>query len=109
VADSTPQDVAVAFRSFPRRLRAALDTAETDADRAKAGPLVAQLEDLVRDVARTVGVPTSGAIADVATNVADAVENRPADQWTSDQLEQLREAALEGGRLLRQVETTVRR
>ena len=104
---SAPQDLAVAFRSFPRRLSDALASAEDDAHRTSAGPLVAQLEQLVRDTASALGVPSGGAAADVATTVAGVIENRPADDWTSDDLDTVRTAALEGGRLLRQIEGTV--
>ena len=104
---SAPQDLAVAFRSFPRRLSGALASAEDDAHRTSAGPLVAQLEQVVRDTATALGVPSEGAAADVAAAVAAAIENRPADDWTGADLDTARAAALEGGRLLRQIEGTV--
>ncbi len=104
MADSTPQDVAVAFRSFPRRLDGLLAGAEDDAHRTSAGPLVSQLDALVRSTADRVGVPSSGDAGEVAAAVADAIEGRPADQWTDDDLDAIRAASLDGGRLLRQIE-----
>ena len=45
----------------------------------------------------------------VASSVADAIEGRPADAWTDEDLDAVRSAALEGGRLLRQIEVDARR
>ena len=101
---STPQDVAVAFRSFPRRLSGMLGDASDDAKRSAAGPLVSELEALVRGTAQRMHVPSSGDAADVATAVADAIDNRPADAWTDEDLDAVRAAALDGGRLLRLIE-----
>jgi hypothetical protein len=105
---SAPQDIAVAFRSFPRRLSSILAGAEDDAQRTSAGPLVGQLEQLVRSAADRMGVAGGDLGApELAARVADAVEHRPADQWTTDDLEALRAAALEGGNLLRLIERQV--
>lgn len=101
---STPQDVAIAFRSFPRRLSGLLGDASDDAQRSAAGPMVTELEELVRETARRMGVPASGDAADVAAGVADAIDSRPADAWTDADLEAVRSAALEGGHLLRLIE-----
>lgn len=101
---STPQDVATAFRSFPRRLSGLLADAGDDAQRSAAGPMVAELEGLVRSTAQRMGVPASGDAADVAAAVADAIDGRPADAWTDADLEAVRSAALEGGHLLRLIE-----
>jgi hypothetical protein len=103
MSGSAPSDVAVAFRSFPRRLAAELAGAEDDAHRTSAGPFVRQLEALVRSTADRLGVPSGGSAADVAAAVADAIDGRPADRWTADDLDAIRAASLEGGRLLRQI------
>jgi hypothetical protein len=104
---SSPQDVAVAFRSFPRRLTAVLAGAEDDAHRTSAGPLVSQLDDVVRGAARAVGSRAAGDLPEVAAAVAEAIDRTPPKEWTDERLEQLRQAALEGGRLLRLIENKV--
>jgi hypothetical protein len=105
---STPEDIAVAFRSFPRRLSSILASAEDDAHRTSAGPLVGQLDQLVRSAADRMGIAAGDvATPELAGRVADAVEHRPADQWTTEDLEALRTTALEGGNLLRLIERQV--
>jgi hypothetical protein len=104
---SSPQDVAVAFRSFPRRLTGLLADTDDAAKRSAAGPLVSQLEGVVRDAAGRMHVPSSGDAGAVAGAVADAIEDRPADAWTADDLDAVRSAALEGGRLLRLIESSL--
>jgi len=105
---SSPSDLAVAFRSFPRRLTSVLASAEDEAHRTSAGPLVEQLEAIVRGAASALGVSSSGDLSAVAAAVAEAVEHKPAKEWTDELLDQLRAAALEGGRLLRLIEGKVR-
>lgn len=104
---SSPQDVAVAFRSFPRRLTGLLADADDASKRSQAGALVSQLEGVVRGAADRMRVPSGGDAGAVASAVADAIESRPADAWSEDDLEAVRSAALEGGRLLRQIESTL--
>ncbi len=104
---SSPQDVAVAFRSFPRRLTSILAGAEDDAHRTSAGPLVQQLDDAIRGAARAIGAPSTGDLPGVAAGLADAVDNKPAKEWTDELLAEVRDAALEGGRLLRLIENKV--
>ena len=104
---SSPQDVAVAFRSFPRRLSGLLADADDATKRGEAGPLVSQLDGVVRSAADRMRVPSTGDAGAVAGAVADAVDGRPADTWTADDLEAVRALALEGGRLLRQIESTL--
>ena len=51
MAGSSPSDLVVAFRSFPRRLREALAQAEGDAERTRAAEAEAgELGRLVQDV-----------------------------------------------------------
>ena len=104
---SSPQDVAVAFRSFPRRLTSILAGAEDDAHRTSAGPLVQQLDGVIRGAARAIGAPSTGDLPGVAAGLADAVDNKPAKEWTDELLAEVRDAALEGGRLLRLIENKV--
>ncbi len=106
---SSPEDVAVAFRTFPRRLSALLASAEDDAARTAAGPLTQQLDDLIRGTARSFGLAADGDLPSLTSRLAQAIDDRPADQWTPERLDEVRAAALEGGHLLRQIEATLNR
>jgi hypothetical protein len=101
---SSPQDLAVAFRSFPRRLSDALDSAEDDAHRAAAAPLATQLDGVARRAAGLLHLPASGDLATVASAVAAEIDRRPPEGWDDPTLDELRSLALDGGQLLRQIE-----
>jgi hypothetical protein len=98
MSGSTPADLAVAFRSFGRRLREAIGDSPADPQ----GP-AGELQRLVDRVAASLHAPGSD-VASEGAAIARAIESRPADQWTNDELTQLRADALEAGRLLRLVE-----
>lgn len=99
-----PSDLAVAFRSFARRLHEALGEIDEDPEAlAAAGPSVQALDDLVRRVAASLHVDTGGDLSEVGERVADRVAHRPAHEWTDSELEALEASALEAGRLLRQI------
>jgi hypothetical protein len=100
MAGSTPADLAVTFRSIDRRLREALD-GEPPND-AAAAP-VAELDHLVTTVAQDVGAAAGGTLRERGDAIAAAIEKVPADRWDPSQLERLRSAALEAGRLLRTI------
>jgi len=103
MSNSTPDDLAVAFRSFPRRLREALEESRDDPGKqAATQPLVRRLDDVVGGAAGRLG--TSGANLDERCKaVAERIEAVPADKWDAADLEALREAASEAGRYLRQI------
>jgi hypothetical protein len=103
---SSPTDLAVAFRSFPRRLREALALAEGDATRTSAAEAeAAALTSLVRDAAGLLGAPTAGEMEASALAVAERIDSIEPDEWDATRLERLRSLALDGGRILRQVES----
>ncbi len=98
MSDSSPADLAVAFRSMPRRLREALEPLE-----GNTGPvreLLGQFMSLIDDTARLLDCPAS------MTEIADHIESVPADEWTGNDLDDLRASALDAGRLLRSIATT---
>jgi hypothetical protein len=88
---SSPADLAVTFRSVPRRLREALGDLPPDATAAEQQALQASLT-AVADLLRCPADPMA---------IADAVEHRPADEWSDGELDTVRTAALDIGRQLR--------
>lgn len=91
---ASPGDLAVVFRSLPRRRREALG----DTPAEEAAPLLARLDALVASVAEVLDVAAD------PTAIADAIDARPADSWTDDDLDALRSEALHLGRVLRELE-----
>jgi hypothetical protein len=100
MAGSSPSDLAVTFRSVDRRLREALEGEPPNDD--AAGP-VAELDRLVTTVAQDIGAAGGGSLHERGDAIAAAIERVPADHWDQAQLERLRAAALDAGRLLRQI------
>ena len=100
MAGSSPADLAVTFRSIDRRLREALDGKPPND--AAAVP-AAELERLVTTVAQDVGAADGGTLHDRGEAIAAAIGKVPADHWDPAQLERLRSAALDAGRLLRTI------
>jgi hypothetical protein len=108
----SPGDLAVAFRSFGRRFREAVQPLERDADRAgrvdsAVQELRGQLDGLIASAAAVVRAPATGDLTASGATVADAILRVPSDAWQPGQLDELRSLALEGGRILRKLEETV--
>ncbi len=101
MAKTSPSDLAVAFRSFPRRLQEALGD-EDDSGQAPA------LTGVVGEAAALVGATSSGDLAATAAAVAQRIEGRPADEWDVPTLDRLRQLALDAGRILREIEAAAR-
>ncbi len=91
MSNSSPSDLATAFRSLPRRLREAGGDVPTDATR---GPLD-EIGALLTRAGALVHVHGSDPIA-----IADAIEVVPASGWGAE-LDELREIALGLGSRLR--------
>jgi hypothetical protein len=89
MSSSSPTDLAVTFRSIPRRLREAYgnDQPAPDSD------LAAQLSAAARLLGSTAA---PGAIA-------AAIDARKPDEWTGSTLDELRQVALEVGAELRRI------
>ena len=103
MAGSSPADLAVTFRSIDRRLREALDGEPRDRCRPVAG-LVAQLVPRSASAASTMGV--AGARRRPRRHRerrGRRIDRVPADEWDDAQLECLRAAALDAGRVLRTI------
>lgn len=93
MSSSSPNDLAVTFRSIPRRLR----EARGDAPPNVTAGITAELDEQIAIAARLVHADTD------AASIADAIEAVPADAWNESTLTSLRSAALDIGRLLRAV------
>lgn len=93
MSSSSPSDLAVTFRSIPRRLREALGDTPTGATKG----ISAELSEQIGIAARLMHT-TPDPVA-----VADAIEAVPADDWDDATLTSLRTAALDIGRLLRAI------
>jgi hypothetical protein len=110
----SPGDLAVAFRSFGRRLNEAMaatkdDAALADAGSPSANELSRELVAVMAEAARAMGgVSPDGDVQSTGAAVADAITATPADAWDDARLERLRALALEAGRLLRGIDAAVR-
>jgi hypothetical protein len=93
MSSASPDDLAITFRSVPRRLREA--QGESSAD--EFARLSGGLNGLISEAGRLLG----------ATNepgrIADAIAAIRADDWESATLTRLRDIALEIGQQLRQI------
>jgi hypothetical protein len=109
----SPADLAVAFRSFGRRLDEALAPAKQkpellDVGSPSARELAAQLAAVVASAAREVrGVSPTDDVHTTGEAIAQAISRTPTEQWTDAQLDRLRSLALEAGRILRQMNETI--
>ena len=108
----SPGDLVVAFRSFGRRLDEAMAPATAHPeliDKGTPSPrqLAAELSAVVAEAARVMRVNATGDVRTTAGAVADAIAAVPPDRWDDARLERLRELALNGGRLLRQIDEAV--
>ncbi len=94
MSNSSPDDLAVAFRSFTRRLHEAQGEAPAETTASATAECRSQLEAAGR-LLGTSAEPES---------IADAIAARHADDWDDVTLEGLRSIALDLGRLVRHVE-----
>ncbi len=95
MSKSSPADLAVAFRSLPRRLREAGDDTTTPEDRASASAVVHELIDAAATLLECDASPqVVGATID---------DRRPRD-WEEADLEQLREIAKQAASAIRQLD-----
>ena len=97
MAQSTPADLAITFRSLARRQREAIG----DADPGTVTDLVGDLAVHVAAAAQTRGT------APDADAVAAAISSRSAEDWDEATLDTLRQHALEAGRVLRSIAARV--
>jgi len=104
MSGSSPADLAVAFRSFGRRLDQALAEAKDDPDRAAAArALVPQLEQVLAEASRASGIE-AGDVSATGAAIADHIESIHADQWDDATLNRLRDQATRAGKALRDIE-----
>jgi hypothetical protein len=93
MSSSSPEDLAVAFRSVTRRLREAQGDAPAELTAEPSGRLDRQLA----------AAGTLLHVTPAPDALAAAIEAIPADAWDESTLDGLRAIALEVGRLLRQI------
>lgn len=93
--ESSPADLAVAFRSFERRRREALG----DADPSLVSDLSSTLQEHIAATAALLGTSPD------ATSVATELQTRTADAWEESTLDELRSHAVAAGAVLRQIES----
>jgi hypothetical protein len=91
---SSPADLAVAFRSVPRRIRDALDGCE-DATNWSGH---ARIETALREAAVLVGASSD------PIQLADMIDRRQPVDWTDSDLSRLQTLALQLGALVREAE-----
>jgi hypothetical protein len=109
----SPGDLAVAFRSFGRRLDEAMAPTKDDPKRAELGSpsareLAAQLSAVVASAAREFrGITPTDDVHVTGAAIAEAISRTPSDDWSDDRLDRLRSIALEAGRILRQIDEAV--
>lgn len=93
MSSSSPSDLAVTFRSVPRRLKEAIGDTPASATTGIASELTEQI---------AIAAQTMHCSADPGA-IADAIEAVPADAWDETTLNSLRTTALDVGRLLRAI------
>lgn len=93
MSSSSPSDLAVTFRSIPRRLREARGDTPPQATAGVTAELDEQIA-IAAGLMHTRAEPTA---------IADAIEAVHADEWDDARLTSLRTTALDIGRLLRAV------
>jgi sulfite reductase alpha subunit-like flavoprotein len=106
VPGSSPADLAVAFRSFPRRVHEAVALAKTADERARAATADREVARIVNDAAAVMHTSATGHVSDVAAAVADRISAEKADHWDDTRLDALRNLAAAAGRALRGNEPT---
>jgi hypothetical protein len=105
MAATAPSDLAVAFRSFARRLHDTLSDAKGDPAAGK--PHIDALTATVNRAATELGVSPGVDLAATGQAIARRIEEIPADKWDDHILDALRAGALAAGDHLRQIEKAV--
>jgi hypothetical protein len=93
MSSTSPSDLAITFRSIPRRLREAQD----DTPAALTQPQTVAIDDHLATAASLMHTGTNPA------EIAGAIEAVPAGDWDEQTLDQLRSIALELGKQLRAI------
>jgi hypothetical protein len=93
MSKTTPDDLAVAFRSLARRRDEALEAAQG----APVGGLLGDLDRVVASAAAIVRADPTPA------TIAAAIDSRRFADWDSETLDELRRLATEAGSILRRV------
>jgi hypothetical protein len=105
----SPSDLAVAFRSFGRRLDETLAPIKDNPEAlASVGPLRSELDQIMASAADSMRVNvTSGDVSEAGRTVAAAIDATPTGEWDPERLDRLRELALDAGAVLRRIDAAV--
>ncbi|CAN5497934.1 MAG: hypothetical protein H0X61_13335 [Acidimicrobiia bacterium] len=95
MAESSPADLAVAFRSFDRRRREALG----DTDPSIASDLSSTLDEHIAAAGALLGTSAD------AASIGNELQTRHAEDWEENTLDELRSHAIAAGAVLRQIES----
>jgi hypothetical protein len=104
IMETSPSDLAAAFRSFARRAREAADEAIENDDaeaRARAARGMATATGHVREAAQLMRRTATGDLATDGAAVAHAIDAVEPAHWDDEVLARLRELASAAGRALR--------
>ena len=93
MSSASPDDLAITFRSIPRRLREAQGDAAAE---VTASP-TAEIRGLLHDAGAIMGTTSE------PDAIADAISHQQANDWDDATLAKLRSIALDLGRLLRHI------
>lgn len=107
VSDTSPGDLAVAFRSFPRRIEQALAALDDPGTRTGAESHARAAHEGIASAATLLGVP-AGDPAGTAAAVADKIAGVHPDAWDDVTLAGLRRIALAVGAEVRAVSDLAR-
>jgi anti-sigma factor ChrR (cupin superfamily) len=102
--ETSPSDLAAAFRSFARRAREAAEEAAETGDeeaRARAARGAATAAGHVRDAARLMQCQATGDLAKDGAVAAAAIDDVEPSYWEDATLDRLRELAAAAGKALR--------
>lgn len=109
MSESSPSDLSVAFRSFGRRLRQAIELADDDKVRLSAvAPHASRLQAIVQEAAGVVGGGFGTSVDQIGPAIADHIDAISPDAWEEAKLSKLRTLAVSAGAELRAAENAAR-
>ena len=108
MAKSSPADLAVAFRSLPRRLNEALAAAHDANASSAADGYAAHLAALVDKAAGLLRVASGPDLAATSEAIATTLHDTDPERWDDAKLDELRAIALDAGAAIRSIEDLAR-
>ena len=108
MAKSSPADLAVAFRSLPRRLNEAIAAARRANATSAADGHAARLTALVDKAAGLLQVGSGPDLAATTEAIATTLHDTDPERWDDAKLDEVRAIALEAGAAIRSIEDLAR-